>query len=676
MPKLVVQTEINQDGIDKGLAKIEQKIAQFEQRTEGKQLSVAEQKEYDELFEEYNRLYAKQGDILKAKTEQVQLEREITSETVEQTSQVNQWVNGVMTLSDGTRLVKKNEQDINEETKEHIANIDKLGTGLKNVIKKVTKWGLAIIGVRSAYSAIRRAMSLVQSNNEKIANTFKVMGVAVANALTPFVEKLVNIIKTIMLYIDYIYFRLTSRHLFDFSKAFADANKNAQGTANAVNKMTTSFDEMNVVQDNSSSGGGVGGMSENPFEGWENFKPPKWLETIGDIIKKLADIVKKYWKGIVVALIVAGITLLALKFAKFIKGLKGTGDAVGGIGTSFTGFFDSLGKGIEAIAILGGLALVIKAITDLITAFSESGLKLTDVIGLMATILVTLIALITALTIAGNALQSPMAMAGVLVLMVAIAGILYTIKETLPTILDAVAEFIKTTAPSLNMILETIGKNIELIIVALGNTLPPIIKSVGKMFEKIFTGISNVIRTVGDVIIDIMTTARDSVGIVLGAVLNFINELGPAINRFVDNAIIAVTKLINFMVSGIEYLVNTLVIDALRGMIKGINKMIPGEALDIKLPNYVSIQRFRPRLAKGGIINMPGRGVPVGNAIGGEKAPEGVIPLTDSQQMALLGEAIGKYININATVPVYVGNRMVAREIKRINAEDNFAYNR
>ena len=117
-------------------------------------------------------------------------------------------------------------------------------------------------------------------------------------------------------------------------------------------------------------------------------------------------------------------------------------------------------------------------------------------------------------------------------------------------------------------------------------------------------------------------------------------------------------------------------VDRVRGMIKGINKMIPGEALDIKLPNYVSIQRFRPRLAKGGIINMPGRGVPVGNAIGGEKAPEGVIPLTDSQQMALLGEAIGKYININATVPVYVGNRMVAREIKRINAEDNFAYNR
>ena len=82
-----------------------------------------------------------------------------------------------------------------------------------------------------------------------------------------------------------------------------------------------------------------------------------------------------------------------------------------------------------------------------------------------------------------------------------------------------------------------------------------------------------------------------------------------------------------------------------------------------------------PKLAQGGIINMPGRGVPVGSAIGGESGPEGVIPLTDSQQMSLLGEAIGKYINVNATIPVYVGNRQIARELRKINAEDDFAYN-
>ena len=81
-----------------------------------------------------------------------------------------------------------------------------------------------------------------------------------------------------------------------------------------------------------------------------------------------------------------------------------------------------------------------------------------------------------------------------------------------------------------------------------------------------------------------------------------------------------------------------------------------------------------PYFAKGGVVNMPGRGVPIGYA--GERGAEGIIPLTDSQQMQLLGEAIGKFVNINATVPVYVGNRQVAREMKRISAENNFAYNR
>lgn len=81
------------------------------------------------------------------------------------------------------------------------------------------------------------------------------------------------------------------------------------------------------------------------------------------------------------------------------------------------------------------------------------------------------------------------------------------------------------------------------------------------------------------------------------------------------------------------------------------------------------------KLASGGIINMPGRGVPIASAIGGEAGREGVIPLTDSQAMATLGQAIGRYVSINATVPVYVGNRQVARELKKIEAEDDFAFN-
>ena len=121
-------------------------------------------------------------------------------------------------------------------------------------------------------------------------------------------------------------------------------------------------------------------------------------------------------------------------------------------------------------------------------------------------------------------------------------------------------------------------------------------------------------------------------------------------------------------------------------LVSGINSLIRGvNRIRFDVPDWVpgfggkkfgfNIPQI-PRLAVGGIVNMPGRGVPIGGAIAGESGREGVIPLTDSQAMETLGATIGKYININATVPVYVGNRQIAREIKKINADSDFAFNR
>ena len=81
------------------------------------------------------------------------------------------------------------------------------------------------------------------------------------------------------------------------------------------------------------------------------------------------------------------------------------------------------------------------------------------------------------------------------------------------------------------------------------------------------------------------------------------------------------------------------------------------------------------KLATGGIVNRPGRGVPVANSYMGEAGREGILPLTDSQAMETLGQAIGRYISLNATIPIYMGNRQIAREIQKIQAEDDFAYN-
>ena len=74
---------------------------------------------------------------------------------------------------------------------------------------------------------------------------------------------------------------------------------------------------------------------------------------------------------------------------------------------------------------------------------------------------------------------------------------------------------------------------------------------------------------------------------------------------------------------------------------------------------------YYPKLAVGGIINMPGRGVPYHGATIGERGAEAVVPLTDSQQMALIGEAIGKYITINAKIVNSMNGRILNSELQK-----------
>ena len=69
--------------------------------------------------------------------------------------------------------------------------------------------------------------------------------------------------------------------------------------------------------------------------------------------------------------------------------------------------------------------------------------------------------------------------------------------------------------------------------------------------------------------------------------------------------------------------------------------------------------------------------MPVGGglAVGGEAGREGVIPLTDSQAMETLGEAIGRYITINANITNTMNGRVLSRQIQQIRNDREFAYN-
>lgn len=199
----------------------------------------------------------------------------------------------------------------------------------------------------------------------------------------------------------------------------------------------------------------------------------------------------------------------------------------------------------------------------------------------------------------------------------------------------------------------------------------------GIVGETIYLIFVNLLQEVLDTADDIFRGLKD----VLDGIIRFVNGVFTGNWKEAWEGIKQIAKGVADSLGGLFKFPFNMIIAGLNTLIRGINKIkfdvpdwvpgIGGKQLGFSIPEI-------PRLAKGTILNAPGRGVPVagGTALAGEAGREAYLPLSDSQLLEELGSTIGKYINLNATIPIYVGNRQIAREIKRINAESDFAFNR
>lgn len=183
-------------------------------------------------------------------------------------------------------------------------------------------------------------------------------------------------------------------------------------------------------------------------------------------------------------------------------------------------------------------------------------------------------------------------------------------------------------------------------------------------------GIKNVFSTVANFFKNIFTNAWD-------AVKKVFSTGGKIFTGIKDGIVDAFKKIVNTLIDGINKVV-AIPFNALNSTLNGIRNI---DILGVKPfkglwgKNPIGVPQI-PKLAVGGLVNMPGRGVPVGNAITGESGVEGVIPLTDSQAMETLGATIGKYITINANITNTMNGRVISRELQKINNNDDFAFNR
>ena len=497
-----------------------------------------------------------------------------------------------------------------------------IGKSISGVIGKVVRWSIALIGIRTVINAIRGAMSILTQQDEQLGTQVDYMRWALANAIKPVVEWIINTLYSIAKIVAKIIYTFTGYNIFqnsgidDYQKAMAKSNKSAK----ELKKTLMGFDEMNILNKDGSTGtAGVGIPKDdlsklNTDEGKileklgkktvENYK--KMMNARDEMAESLKDTsaYDKAFGGW--SYFVQGIVQIGISIFDFIKGAAQT---VGGLLDIIVGIFT-----LDGEKILGGVKWVGKGIWDLIKSVLEL------IVGLLKTII------------------------GIIV------GLVVELWNVISGIIMGVAGFV----------------------------FDWIIKPVGDFFVGMWNGIVDGAKGAWDGIKQafsyVATFFKDIFGKAWEGVKSIFSTGGRIFMGIVDGILNGFKKIVNAIIDGINKVV-AIPFNGINSALNSLRKVDlwgwkPFEWVpEIKVPQI-------PRLAKGGIINYPGAGVMVGGANVGEAGQEGVIPLTDSQQMELLGQSIGKYITVNLTNVTELDGRTIARKVQEVSNGTNFLMNR
>lgn len=473
-------------------------------------------------------------------------------------------------------------------------SVDGIGDGITKTIKKVARWTLAVFSVRSAYMAIRSAMSTLSQYNEQLANQINTIRLVFASALEPIVTRLVDLVYRLLTYVNYIAKAWFNVDLF--ASASAMAMKNGAKNAEKMRKSMAGFDEMNVVSDNSGGSASAG----SGFVAPEDAPIPSWIEWIAENKDLVID-------GLIG---IAGAIGL-LKLGLLVESLSGLGTILSTILGWLQPILTFIGANATVIGgivmIIGGLGIAIKGIIDYFNdpTWENFGTMLLG-IGI----------------IAGGVL---LIFGGFPALIALIVGAVIALGVAIYKNWDKIVAFTKELVQKIK---DAFGTAI--------NWIKEKFNGMVSFFSNLISKIVGLFKTIG-------TKVGDAIGGAFKAVVNGVLK--------------AIENILNFPINSINKLINV------------INK-VPG----INIGNLPTFNL--PRLAVGGIVNMPSRGVPVGGAITGEAGAEGVIPLTNSQAMEILGQAIGKYVTINANITNTMNGRVISRELQKVNSSSDFAFNR
>lgn len=523
-------------------------------------------------------------------------------------------------------LQKRNElEDVGKlNIKEHISSI---GKSLKDIIVKVGKWGLALLSVRGAYSFIRQSMSTLASTDDGMATKLEYIRWALATTIKPVVEWIINAMYKILSIFGGIIKAITGYNIFaNASVKSFEKMKKSSGTikknTNAIKKALYGWDELTRVEE--SNGVTGGGLSKGVQDAID--KMPKLNTEVDNVGQKI----KRWFLG--GDTLEEGLKNIIPTLNTYVEGIKTK---------IITPFANWLKKEFEpAKKILKPIydytkENVIEPLKKEFDNFKEYIKPITDWIS---------------------------------------QNILTPTKKKFN---EFKTEFLNMFAPFINKIIDWINQTFAVFgvhIKHVGTDTKKETDIAGKAFNNFKDVATNVAEKVDKKVDNTGKNIKEEVSGNLKDAKEKANDLsGQTYKVNIENGQIIEAK------SGIQG-----VLDGLKNLtsktwniltkVTTSGKTLKSWYNDTLRNTFSKVGIDLPKLAKGGIINMPGRGIPL--ATGGEKGAEGVIPLTDSQQMALLGEAIGKYITVNASITNTMNGRIISRELQKIQNESNFANNR
>jgi hypothetical protein len=739
--KLQAERELEQHkqdilSIEKEYEKLAQKIEHVQDimDRQGKGLSLTPQDftdmqnypqlntQYEKIGSQLDKMYSKQ-DQLNMKVARTNMAYQETNDKVAQYKQ---------------KIDSINLQKQQAEVSSFKDNFNGIGNSIQSVISKVTKLALGVFGIRTALSFVRRASSDLANYNPQYAANLEYIRYALTQMIAPVLEYILNLAKTILAYINYIANAWFGVNLFAnaSAKSFNKVKKNIGGAskkAKELQKTLAGFDEMNILNSNSTGGGGgVAGAIGPDFDlsDLNAVEIPDWIKWIAN-----------NKETVIGAIIGIASAFLIFKTLKITGILGAVGKAITGMTENLT-FFRKTILALGIVAIITGIVITIKSLIDFIKDPSWNNFR---------GILLGLTAIAGGLAVALMAVNSAspvkwisLAVAGVTAL-ITVVGDLIThydeqartekmlkestdkLREARNKLKDATDDYInavdnaeeaerklqeaqdntgisiddllrkmddeKLTYKDLNKEQREVYKayvnnknaqdNLKVSTENLKNSEN---EQKDKLYEMVmaYKITSSSAEEYRDKIVkaynDGELSAEDAaqaISIALGNMDNvtrekFTQNIPDAIEQGLNpnNYQSAMNSFSNWWNKNMEQLKQRA-----QGITGGISNALYQAYSKINSSGF-STGGYVTKMASGGIINMPNRGVPLANAIGGEAGREGIIPLTDAQAMSTLGMEIGKNVVLNATIPVYVGNRVVARETRRILAESDFALNR